>query len=174
MKKNQKQTVALVHGAMIAAVYAAATYLSATFGVAYGNIQFRLSEALTVLSVFTPAAVPGLTVGCILGNLSSPMGIWDILFGSAATLLAAITARMLRKVTFRGLPLLSVLMPVIFNALIVGAEITFLLIEGEPTAAIFAISALEVGAGELVVCLAGGIPLFYAVKKSKIFERNTL
>lgn len=174
MKKRQKQITALVHGAMIAAIYAAATYLSATFGIAYGNLQFRLSEALTVLSVFTPAAVPGLTVGCALGNLSSPMGIWDILFGSAATLLAAITARMLRRITFKGLPILSILMPVVFNALIVGAEIAFLLIEGETTAAVFAVSALEVGAGELAVCLAGGIPLFYAVKKSKIFERNTL
>lgn len=170
MKKRQKQITALVHGAMIAAIYAAATYLSATFGVAYGNVQFRLSEALTVLSVFTPAAIPGLTIGCAVGNLSSPMGIWDILFGSAATLLAAICARALRKVTFRGLPLLSLIMPVIFNALIVGAEITFLMVEGEASLAIFAISALEVGAGELAVCLAGGIPLFYAFEKSKIFK----
>ncbi len=174
MKKRQKQIITLVHGAMIAAIYAAATYLSAVFGIAYGNIQFRLSEALTILSVFTPAAVPGLTVGCIIGNLSSPMGIWDIVFGSAATLLAAITARMLRKITFRGIPFLSLLMPVIFNALIVGAEITFLFNEGGASPAIFAISVLEVGAGELAVCLAGGIPLFYAVKKSGIFEKNRL
>lgn len=174
MKKRQKQITALVHGAMIAAIYAAATYLSAVFGIAYGNIQFRLSEALTILSVFTPAAVPGLTVGCVIGNITSPMGIWDILFGSAATFLAAISARALRKVTFKGLPLLSLLMPVIFNALIVGAEITFLFIEGDATFAIFAISALEVGAGELAVCLAGGIPLFYAVKKSGIFNKTTL
>lgn len=173
MKKRQKQITALVHGAMIAAIYAAATYLSATFGIAYGNIQFRLSEALTILSVFTPAAIPGLTIGCIIGNLSSPMGVWDILFGSAATLLAAISARALRKVTFKGIPLLSLLMPVIFNALIVGAEITFLMIEDNATFAMFAISALEVGAGELAVCLAGGIPLYYAFKKSKIFS-NTL
>ena len=129
MKKRQKQITALVHGAMIAAIYAAATYLSAVFGIAYGNIQFRLSEALTILSVFTPAAVPGLTVGCILGNITSPMGIWDILFGSAATLLAAVSARALRKTTIKGFPFLSLLMPVIFNALIVGAEITFLFIE---------------------------------------------
>lgn len=173
MKKRQKQITALVQGAMIAAVYAAATYLSAVFGIAYGNVQFRFSEALTVLSVFTPAAIPGLTIGCAIGNISSPMGVVDIIFGSAATLLAAITARALRKVTVKGLPLLSLLMPVIFNALIVGAEIAFLLIEGETSFAVFAISALEVGAGELAVCLAGGIPLFYAVKKSGIFK-NTL
>ena len=174
MKKRQTQITALVHGALIAAIYAAATYLSATFGIAYGNIQFRLSEALTILPVFTPAAIPGLTIGCILGNLSSPMGIWDILFGSAATLLAAICSRALRKVTIKGLPVLSLLMPVIFNALIIGAEITFLMIEGDATFAIFAVSALEVGAGELAICLAGGIPLFYAFRKSGIFEKTSL
>lgn len=162
----------LSQGAMIAAVYATATYLSSVFGLAYGNIQFRFSEALTILSVFTPAAVPGLTVGCIIGNLTSPMGIWDILFGSAATLLAAVTARKLRNVTVKGFPLLSLLMPVIFNALIVGAEITFLLIESEATLPLFLISALEVGAGELAVCLAGGIPLFFAVKKSGLFSKT--
>ena len=172
MKKRHKQITALVHGAMIAAIYAAATYLSAIFGIAYGNIQFRLSEALTILSVFTPAAIPGLTIGCIIGNITSPMGIWDILFGSAATLLAAVSARALRKITIKGFPFLSLLMPVIFNALIVGAEITFLFIEGDASLAIFAISALEVGAGELAVCLAGGIPLFYAIKKSGIFNKT--
>ena len=159
---------------MIAAIYAAATYLRATFGIAYGNIQFRLSEALTILPVFTPAAIPGLTIGCIIGNLSSPMGVWDIVFGSAATLLAAVCARTTRNITFKRFPVLSLLMPVIFNALIIGAEITFLLIEGDATFAIFAMSALEVGAGELAVCLAGGIPLFYAIRKSKIFEKTSL
>ncbi len=173
MKKRQKQITALVHGAMIAAIYAAATYLSAVFGIAYGNVQFRLSEALTILSVFTPAAIPGLTIGCIIGNITSPMGVVDIIFGSTATLLAAISARTLRKITIKGLPLLSLLMPVIFNAIIVGAEIAFLLIEGETSLMVFAISALEVGTGELAVCLAGGIPLFYAVKKSGLFK-NTL
>lgn len=174
MKKRQKQITVLVHGAMIAAIYAAATYLSAVFGIAYGNVQFRLSEALTILSVFTPAAIPGLTIGCVIGNISSPMGVVDIVFGSAATFLASVTARALRKITFRGFPFLSLLMPVVFNALIVGAEVAFLLIEGDASLAVFAISALEVGAGELAVCVAGGIPLFYAIRKSNIFEKNLL
>lgn len=167
MKKNQ--ITALVSGAMIAALYAAATYASAVLGIAYGQIQFRFSEALTVLSVFTPAAIPGLTVGCILGNLSSPYGIWDIAFGSLATLLAAVTARKLRKLTFRSLPLFSIIMPVIFNALIVGAEITLLMPAGEASLSVFLVAALEVGAGELVVCLLGGIPLYYAFRKTKLF-----
>ncbi len=167
---NNKKIIHLVYGAIIAAGYAAATYVSALLGIAYGPIQFRFSEALTVLSVFTPAAIPGLTIGCILGNLSSPFGIWDIAFGSLATLLAAVTARMLRNVTVKGLPLLSIVMPVIFNALIVGAEITVLMPTGEANFAAFAVAALEVGAGELAVCLAGGIPVYYALKKTDIFK----
>ncbi len=167
---NNKKIISLVHGAMIAAVYAAATYFSAVLGIAYGPIQFRFSEALTVLSVFTPAAIPGLTIGCILGNLSSPFGIWDIVFGSIATLSSAFFARYLRKITLKGLPLLSLLIPVIFNALIVGAEITFLMPNNASGLSAFIISALEVGAGELTVCLIGGIPLYYAIKKSKIFR----
>ena len=169
MKK--KKIIVMAQSAMIAAIYAAATYLCAVFAIAYGNIQFRLSEALTILSVFTPAAIPGLTIGCIIGNLSSPFGIWDIVFGSLATLLAAITARALKKITFKGFPWLSLIMPVILNALIVGAELTFLLPTDKARIITFVIYALEVAAGELAVCVAGGIPLYYAVKKSKIFDR---
>ena len=167
---NSKKLTHLAQGAMIAAIYAAATYLSAVFGIAYGNIQFRFSEALTILSVFTPAAVPGLTIGCIIGNITSPFGVWDIVFGSLATLLAAISARALRKIKIKGFPFLSLLMPVVFNALIVGAELTFLLPAQTPGLALFGISALEVGAGELAVCLAGGIPLFFAIRKTNIFK----
>lgn len=169
-KMNNKKIINLVHGALIAAVYAAATYLSAGLGIAYGPIQFRFSEALTVLSLFTPAAIPGLTIGCIIGNLSSPFGAWDIVFGSLATLLAALFARKLRNIKIKELPLLSIVMPVIFNALIVGAEITLLMPTNEANLAAFAVAALEVGAGELVVCLAGGIPIYHALKKTKIFK----
>lgn len=167
---NNKKIMNLVLGAMIAAIYAAATYLSSVFGIAYGPIQFRFSEALTVLSVLTPAAIPGLTIGCVIGNLASPFGIWDIVFGSLATLLAAITARALRNVKIKSLPLLSIIMPVIFNAIIVGAEIVFLLPGGEASFSAFLIAALEVGAGELAVCLIGGIPLYYGLNKTGIFK----
>lgn len=165
---NNKKVLHLVHGAIIAAFYAAATVLISP--LSYGAIQFRLSEALTVLSVFTPAAVPGLTVGCIIANLASPYGIWDIVFGSAATLLAAITARTLRRITFKGIPVLSVLMPVIFNAVIIGTEIAMLTPSDSSKLALFAISALQVGAGELAVCVLGGIPLFCAIRKTNIFK----
>ena len=169
---SKKRIVVMAHGAMIAAIYAAATYLCAVFAIAYGNVQFRLSEALTILSVFTPAAIPGLTVGCIIGNLSSPFGVWDIVFGSLATLLAAITARALRNIRFRNFPVLSLIMPVIFNGLIIGAELTFLLPTDKGRLITFVIYALEVAAGELAVCVAGGIPLFYAVRKTGIFSNK--
>lgn len=167
---KRKKITSLAYGSVIAAVYAAATYLSAIFGIAYVPVQLRFSEALTVLSIFTPAAIPGLTVGCILGNLSSPYGIWDIVFGSAATLISAIVSRKLRKLKIKDLPLLSIIMPVIFNAVIVGTEITLLMPGNEAGFAAFAIAALEVGIGELIVCLAGGIPIFYAIKRTKLFR----
>ena len=166
--KNKKLSVRfLTESAVIAALYAAATYLSAAFSLAYGPVQFRLSEALTVLSTLTPAAIPGLTIGCIIGNISSPMGIWDVLFGSAATLLGAVTGRMLRNVQIKKLPVLS---SVIFNAVIVGLEIVMLTpVEGGKLTA-FAISALEVGAGELAVCLVLGLPLYSALRHTKLFK----
>ncbi|MBO5409633.1 MAG: QueT transporter family protein [Clostridia bacterium] len=169
MNKRQKQITLLIHGALIAAIYAAATY--AISAIAYGPVQFRISEALTVFSVFTPAAVPGLTVGCMLSNISSPYGVWDIIFGSGATLLAAVSARALRRITFKGIPVLSILMPVVFNALIVGAEITFFFpSDGSASLSAFAVSALQIGLGELAVCLLGGIPLYIAISKTKLFK----
>lgn len=167
MKKENK-IAALAQGAMIAAIYAAATYLSSALGIAYGPIQFRFSEALTALSVLTPAAVPGLTIGCIIGNIGSPMGVWDIVFGSLATLLAALTARRFRRIKIKGIPLISLLMPVIFNAAAVGAEITLLIPTQGAKAAVFALNALQIGAGELVVCLLGGIPLYLSLRNKKI------
>ena len=174
MNNRQKRSKHLAECAIIAALYAVATYLSAAMGLAYGPIQFRISEALCILSVFTPAAIPGLTIGCVIGNLGSPMGVWDIVFGAVATFLAAVFGRVLRNIRVKDLPLLSAFMPVIFNALIVGAEITFLFPSGEYASKItaFAVSALEVGLGELAVCFVLGLPLCSALKKTKLFSYN--
>ena len=177
--KNKKLSVRfLTESAVIAALYAAATYLSAAFSLAYGPVQFRLSEALTVLSTLTPAAIPGLTIGCIIGNISSPMGIWDVLLPLLRNLLRVMprTICLSKPKVFRltiqikKLPVLSSLMPVIFNAVIVGLEIVMLTpVEGGKLTA-FAISALEVGAGELVVCLVLGLPLYSALRHTKLFK----
>lgn len=164
---TNKKTLFLVQGAVIAALYAALTYVAGLAGLAYGNVQFRFSEALTVLAAFTPAAVPGLTIGCLLGNLGSPYGAVDILCGTLATLLAALCSYGTRKLKIRGIPLVSLLFPVLFNAVIVGAEIALFLPEGF-SAQGFLINALWVGLGELVVCCAGGIPLAIAIQRTKL------
>ena len=99
-KMNQTQFLAL--GAVIAAIYAVLTYLSALANLAYGPFQFRFSEALTILPIFTPAAVPGLALGCLLSNIFSSMGAADMVFGTLATLLAAIATRMVRFLECRA------------------------------------------------------------------------
>ena len=75
MSKTKTLSRFIVTAALIAAAYAALTYLSAALGLAYGGIQFRISEALNILAAFTPAAVPGLMIGCVIGNIGSPMGL---------------------------------------------------------------------------------------------------
>ena len=154
---------------VIAAAYTALTYISAAFGLAYGPIQFRISEALTILPMFTPAAIPGLTIGCLLSNLASFNPI-DLIFGTLATFLAALTTRKLRNITTFKLPLLSLLPPVVFNALIVGLEISIFYLNGF-TMYGFLISALQVGLGELAVLCILGIPLYFGLNKfnNKLF-----
>lgn len=169
MKNNSKLRL-MAEAGMIAALYTVATIALAP--LSYGNIQFRASEALTLLPVFTSSAVPGLTIGCILANAlgvasGANMAGWlDVLFGSAATLIAAILTRLLRNVQFKGIPLLSILPPVILNALIVGGEIA--VVYELP----YWICALEVGAGELAVCVILGIPLVLAIRKTKLFDNG--
>ena len=166
MSTKQKTTF-LVTGGLIAALYAVATYFSAALGLAYGGIQFRFSEALTILPVFTPAAIPGLIIGCFIGNLGSPFGMVDVLLGTFATAFAAVCSYHTRKITFKGVSLVAMFFPVLFNAIIVGTEVAWFLPEGFSVIG-FLISAAEVAAGELVICYGLGIPLFYLLKKSKI------
>lgn len=164
---NRNKLNYLVQGAVIAALYAALTYVAGAVGLAYGNVQFRFSEALTVLAAFTPAAIPGLTIGCFLGNLGSPYGMVDIVCGTAATLFAAVFSYLTRKIRLKGVPLVSLFFPVLFNAVIVGAEVAAFLPEGF-TAYGYLINALWVGLGELVVCYVGGVPLSLAIEKTGV------
>ena len=161
MKMSTKN---LVKGAVIAALYTALTYVAAAINLAYGGVQFRFSEALTILPVFTPAAIPGLTIGCLLSNALSPYPL-DMLFGTAASLLAAAGTYLLRNVKVKGVPVLAPLPPVIFNAVIIGAEIAFTMSEGFNWANFF-LFAFQVGLGQLVVCYVLGLPLYYAIEKS--------
>ncbi len=163
MKK--KNAMFLVTGGIIAAIYAMLTYLSASFGLAYGPIQFRVSEALTVLPIFTPAAIPGLAIGCLISNINS-FNAADMLFGTLATLIAAIFTRTFRNIKIKDIPFLSLLCPVIANALIIGAELALLYFD-EPTFFGFLVAAIEVGLGELIVCFVLGIPFIRLLGKHK-------
>lgn len=161
-------------GAVIAALYAALTM--ALWEISSAGVQFRLSEALCILPAFTPAAIPGLTIGCAVANIMG--GTWvDVVFGSLATLLAALCTyfigRTVRKdasdgnifaMAFCPLP------PVLFNA----AIIPFVLYYGygftttfgfEEKYSVLGMYALTVGAGEAAVCYVLGVPLMIALNK---------
>lgn len=162
--KQKNKTNFLVLGGLIAAIYAVATYFAAAMGLAYGGIQFRLSEALTILPVFTPAAIPGLIIGCFIGNIGSPFGMIDVLLGTFATAFAALCTYLTRKITFKKIPLLAFVFPVIFNAIIVGTEVAWFLPKGFSLLG-FLVSAIQVAAGEFVVCFGLGIPFYLLTKK---------
>lgn len=172
MKNNAKINF-IVTGALIAAAYAGLTFLCGAFGIAYGPIQLRLSEVLTLLPIFTPAAIPGLTVGCFIANIGS-FNALDMIFGTLATLIAAILTYYLRNIRFKGLPLLAMLPPVIINAVVIGFEISWFLLDDGFSLWGFLISGLEIGVSELIVCYAFGIPFYLIIKKYNIFNRNKI
>jgi uncharacterized membrane protein len=154
------KTKFLIQSGIIAATYAALTILLAPFS--YGPVQIRISEAMTILPFFTPAAVPGLFIGCLVSNFLSPYGIIDIICGSGATLIAAIGSYMLRK-----RPVLVPLPPVLANSIIIGLMLYYAY--GVPMN-LFLIMAW-IGLGELIACYAIGYPLLRYLKKYKrIFE----
>lgn len=161
MKNNIRK---IVVSALVAALYTGVTYLMAFFNLAYGPVQVRLSEALTILPLFTSAAIPGLTIGCFLANIMSFNPI-DMIFGTVATLLAAILTRKLRNIKFKGIPFLALLQPVIINAVIVGAQCAILLGDGETIMAQFLLNALLVAAGQTVAVFGLGLPLMFTIKK---------
>ena len=163
----------IVTGALIAAAYAGLTFLSNAFGLAYGPIQLRISEVLTILPIFTPAAIPGLTVGCFIANIGS-FNAADMIFGTFATFVAAVLTYYLRDIKIKKIPFLSLLSPVIINAVIIGFEIAVLFLPEGYSLWGFIIAALEVGAGEFIVCFVLGIPFCLAVDKYRIFDmKNT-
>ena len=151
----------LVYGAVLAALYVVLTNLQNILlpGSATWAIQFRASEALCVLALFTPAAIPGLTIGCLLFNLTFAGALPpDFLVGSLATFCAAWLMYRLRNITLWGYPLFAMVMPALCNAIFVGAELTVYIGGG------FWINALYVALGELGVLLTLGSALYYAMK----------
>jgi len=165
MRKNSRY---LAHGALIAALYVALTYLQNALipGSASWAIQFRASEALCVLALFTPAAIPGLTIGCLLFNVSFAGALpLDFLVGSLATLLATAGMYALRNVKIKGYPLLAMLLPAISNAFLVGWELSVYIGGG------FWLNALYVAIGELAVLLTLGAVLYYTLRTRNLDKR---
>ena len=163
-----KKTRFLVHGALIAAMYAALTHLQNLLipDSAMWAIQFRASEALCVLAFFTPAAIPGLALGCLVFNISSAAALpLDFLVGSLASLLAAVSMWMTRRVTVKGIPLPGFFMPALWNALLVGWELTAYIGGG------FWLNALYVAIGEAAVLLTLGMLLYCAMRKRHLDTR---
>jgi len=153
--KNKKVTY-LTHAAMIAALYVVLTQISHLFGLDSHAIQLRFSEALTILPFFTPAAIPGLFIGCLLANFFAGCLPWDIVFGSLATLLGALGTRLLRKHKW-----LAPLPPIIANTLIVPFVLAYVYhFEGG-----IAYFMLTVGIGEILSCAVLGMMFLFAIEK---------
>lgn len=163
MQKNK--TSALVIGGLIAASYAALTYFCALFGLSFGALQLRLSEALCVLVLIFPEAVGGLAVGCLISNIVSPLGIFDIIFGTAATLLASLLMREFKNIKIRDIPVVSIIFPALVNGIIIGAEVAVLTGSDKSFLVAFLIPAAEIFIGELIVTAFLGIPLYKFVKR---------
>ena len=163
-----KKTRFLAHGALIAALYVALTHAQNALlpGSATWAIQFRASEALCVLALFTPAAIPGLTIGCMLFNISFAGALpLDFLLGSLASCLAAIAMYLLRKVTIKDYPFFAMLMPALMNAFLIGWELSVYIGGG------FWLNALYVAIGELAVLLTLGTALYYALRSRNLDKR---
>ncbi len=163
----KKKVSFITQAAIIAAAY---TALGIAFApISFSAVQFRIAEVLTILPFFTPAAIPGLFVGCIITNLLSQFGIFDIVFGSLATLIAALLTYKLKNNKW-----LAPMPPVIINAIVIGLMIavstTNLNSNGFLVA--FLLNVVTVGFGQLVVCYGLGIPLIFALTpiKDKIFK----
>lgn len=163
-----KKTKYLTQGALIAALYVALCLLQDALFYASASqmIQFRAAEALCVLAFFTPAAVWGLTVGCFLFNLSFAGTLpLDLVLGTLASLLAAGGMYLCRNVKIKSLPLLGLLLPAVFNGLLVGLSLTV------NVGMAYWLNALCVAVGELGVMLTLGIGLYYLLSSRKLQNR---
>ena len=172
-----KSTVYIVQAAVIAALYATLTILQNTLlpGTASMAVQFRVSEVLTILAVFTPAAIPGLTIGCVIANISSlsVLGPYDMIFGSLASLLAAVLMYLLRNKRLFKLPVAAALMPALANGILVGFEIEFFFVEGGFHFGDFLLQGGLVALGELGVLFVLGLPLARLIEKQG-FDKKLL
>ena len=169
MSKSRFTTKQLATAGIIAAIYTVMSLLSSVFGIAYGPIQCRFSEALTVLPFFLPEAIPGLFIGCIVTNLMSTVGPLDLILGSLATLLAALWTRRMPNKWLAPLP------PVLCNAVIIGAMIAWYEVGfTEAFWGMFVFNALTVGIGQILACYGLGLLLMKALSRTPAFRNHSL
>ena len=161
VERNNGKTQFITMAGVIAAAYVVLTFIAQTVGLASGAIQFRLSEVLTILPMFTTAAIPGLAVGCVLANILTGCALWDVVFGSIATLLGALGTHLLKKTEN---PYLGYLPPIISNMLIVPAVL--MKVYGAPESYWYLM--LTVGIGEVVCCGVLGVIFYKVIKKRKL------
>ena len=154
---KDKKVTFITQAAMIAAIYVVLTYIFAPFS--FGEIQVRISEALTILPVFTPAAIPGLFVGCLLGNMLGGALLPDIICGSLATLIGAFFTWKLRNAH----PFLAPVPPIVSNAIIVP----FVLRYAYNILLPIPFMMLTVGVGEIISCGVLGLLLYYGLSRYK-------
>ena len=160
MKKLTTRQIAL--NGVIAGLYAAITILTASF--AYGNIQFRIADALCVLVVLDPSLTIGLTLGCLIANIFSTVSALDIVIGTAGTLLGCLLAAKARKDWLVPVPV------ILANAVLVGAMLAYVLTPGALLQG-FLINGGEVLLGEAAVLYALGVPLLLFFRKSGLMDR---
>ena len=163
------KTKTLVMHALVAGIYTALCIVLGAY--AFGPVQIRIAELLMVLCIFDKKFIYSLTFACFVTNIYGVMNgmdyfMLDIIFGTLATLLSGILMYKLRNIRYKGLPLLSFVMPAVFNVIIVGAELTYyFMAEGSSVLMLFGVNALSVFAGEMISVFILGIVFF------KPFER---
>jgi len=169
MKQNKLHILLKI--AMIAAIYTALSMLLSP--ISFGPLQVRVAEALTLLPVLSLMPVWGLTLGCALTNFLGALsgvnilGFWDVLFGTLATLIAALLSYRFRNVRFKGIPWLSALFPIVLNGVIVGGELAFLL---DSSLKGFLLFALYVAVGEAISVIVLGLPILRKLEKGKFAQ----
>ena len=160
--KNRKKIVNVSIAAIIAALYVVLTYLASAMGLASFAVQVRFSEALTILPIFTPAAIPGLFVGCVLANILTGCALWDVIFGSLATLIGAFGTYFLKNHK-----ILAILPPTIANTIIVP----FVLLNVYNLEGTYWFFALTVCLGEIISCGVLGTILRKSLEKRNLFDK---
>ena len=163
----RRSVLFLVQASLIAALYAALSMLQNALipGSATWAIQMRAAEALCILAFFTPAAIPGLALGCLLFNLTQVGALpLDFLIGTAASALAAAAMYLTRNLRYKKIPIPGLAMPALFNALLVGWELSVYVGGG------FWLNAAYVAAGELIVMATLGLGLYIAIRRRRIDE----